>query len=114
LRGTQFRQWATKRLHEYIIKGFTMDDERLKKLGGGGYWKEESILFFKMVQNKLHYAVNEQTAAEIIYSRVDADQEFMGLKTFSGSFPIKKDISVAKNYLNKEELFKLMIIRIYT
>ena len=141
LRGTQFRQWATQRLREYIIKGFTMDDERLKELGGGNYWKEllerirdirssekiiyrqvldlyatsidynpkseESILFFKMVQNKLHYAVNKQTAAELIYNRADAEKEFMGLTTFSGSLPAKKDVSIAKNYLDKEELSRL-------
>lgn len=141
LRGTQFRQWATQRLREYIIKGFTMDDERLKELGGGNYWNElldrirdirssekviyrqvldlyatsidyapksdESALFFKMVQNKLHYAVNEHTAAELIFSRADADKVFMGLTSFSGSLPAKKDISIAKNYLNKDELFRL-------
>ncbi|MBN2746274.1 MAG: virulence RhuM family protein [Bacteroidales bacterium] len=138
LRGTQFRQWATHRLHEYIIKGFTMDDERLKGMGGGTYWKElldrirdirssekviyrqvldlyatsidydsrseESVLFFKMVQNKLHYAVNKQTAAELIFSRADADKEFMGLTNFGGAMPTKRDISVAKNYLQKDEL----------
>jgi hypothetical protein len=141
LRGTQFRQWATQRLREYIIKGFAMDDERLKELGGGNYWKElldrirdirssekviyrqvldlyatsvdydpnsdESVLFFKTVQNKLHFAVNEQTAAELIYSRADAEKEFMGLTTFTSSLPAKKDISVAKNYLVKDELFRL-------
>jgi len=141
LRGTQFRQWATQRLHEYIIKGFAMDDERLKELGGGNYWKElldrirdirssekviyrqvldlyatsvdydpnsyESVLFFKTVQNKLHFAVNEQTAAELIYSRADAEKEFMGLTTFTSSLPAKKDISIAKNYLVKDELFRL-------
>ncbi len=141
LRGTQFRQWATKRLREYIIKGFTMDDERLKAIGGGDFWKElldrirdirssekvmyrqvldlyatsvdydpksdESILFFKMVQNKLHYAINKQTAAELIYSRADSTMEFMGLTSFSGQFPTKKDISVAKNYLDMDELSRL-------
>lgn len=141
LRGTQFRQWATQRLREYIIKGFTMDDERLKELGGGNYWKEllerirdirssekviyrqvldlyatsidynpkseESILFFKMVQNKLHYAVNKQTASELIFSRADAEKEFMGLTNFSGTLPTKKDISIAKNYLDKDELARL-------
>lgn len=141
LRGTQFRQWATQRLREYIIKGFTLDDARLKELGGGNYWKElldrirdirssekvvyrqvldlyatsidynskseETIQFFKTVQNKLHYAVNEQTAAELIYSRADAEKEFMGLTSFSGSIPIKKDISIAKNYLEKDELARL-------
>lgn len=141
LRGTQFRQWATQRLREYIIKGFTMDDDRLKELGGGNYWKElldrirdirssekviyrqvldlyatsidyspksnESVLFFKTVQNKLHYAVNEQTAAELIYSRADAEKEFMGLTTFSGAMPTKKDVAIAKNYLVNDELFRL-------
>jgi len=111
LRGTQFRQWATKRLNEYIRKGFTMDDERLKNLGGGGYWKEllqrirdirasekvfyrqildiyatsidydpkaeVSISFFKKVQNKIHYAVHGQTAAEVIFNRADAEKEFI-------------------------------------
>jgi hypothetical protein len=141
LRGTQFRQWATQRLREYIIKGFSMDDERLKGSGGGTYWKEllerirdirssekviyrqvldlyatsidydakseTSVLFFKMVQNKLHYAVNRQTAAELIYTRADAEKEFMGLTNFSGALPAKKDISVAKNYLESEELARL-------
>jgi len=141
LRGTQFRQWATQRLREYIIKGFTMDDERLKELGGGNYWKElldrirdirssekviyrqvfdlyatsidynpkseESILFFKMVQNKLYYAINKQTAAELIYNRADAEKEFMGLTNFSGTLPTQKDISIAKNYLDKDELARL-------
>ncbi|MBZ0198459.1 MAG: virulence RhuM family protein [Ignavibacteriaceae bacterium] len=141
LRGTQFRQWATQRLHEYIVKGFTMDDERLKDLGGGNYWKElldrirdirssekviyrqvldlyatsvdyeakseESVLFFKTVQNKLHFAVNKQTAAELIFSRADAEKEFMGLTNFSREIPTKKDISIAKNYLDKDELFRL-------
>ncbi len=136
--ATQFRRWATERLKEYMIKGFTMDDERLKNLGGGNYWKElldrirdirssekvmyrqvldlyatsvdynpkssESIAFFKMVQNKLHYAAHGHTAAEIIYKRADASQPFMGLKSFSGDFPVLKDIGVAKNYLNDEEL----------
>ena len=136
--ATQFRRWATERLKEYMIKGFTMDDERLKNLGGGNYWKElldrirdirssekvmyrqvldlyatsvdynpkssESIAFFKMVQNKLHYAAHGHTAAEVIYKRVNAEQPFMGLKNFSGDFPTLKDISIAKNYLNEEEL----------
>ena len=111
--ATQFRQWTTKRLNEYIRKGFTIDDERLKEAGGGDYWKEllarirdirssekvmyrqvldlyatsadynpksaESVAFFKMVQNKLHYAINRQTAAEIIYDRADCEKDFMGL-----------------------------------
>ena len=136
--ATNFRRWATERLKEYMIKGFTMDDERLKNLGGGNYWKElldrirdirssekvmyrqvldlyatsvdydpkssESIAFFKMVQNKLHYAAHGHTAAEIIYERADASQPFMGLKSFSGDFPALKDIGIAKNYLNDEEL----------
>jgi len=138
LRGTQFRQWATKRLNEYIRKGFTMDDERLKNLGGGGYWKEllqrirdirasekvfyrqvldiyatsidydpkaeVSITFFKKVQNKIHYAVHGQTAAEVIYNHADAEKEFMGLMTFSGERPYLKDITIAKNYLDEKEL----------
>jgi hypothetical protein len=124
-RGTQFRIWATKRLNEYIRKGFTMDDERLKNLGGGGYWKEllqrirdirasekvfyrqvldiystsidyepkaeVSVAFFKKVQNKIHYAVHGQTAAEVIYTRADAEKEFMGLMTFPGSRPYLKE-----------------------
>ena len=136
--ATNFRRWAAERLKEYMIKGFTMDDERLKNLGGGSYWKElldrirdirssekvmyrqvldlyatsvdydpkssESIAFFKMVQNKLHYAAHGHTAAEVIYERADASQPFMGLKSFSGDFPVLKDISIAKNYLNDEEL----------
>ena len=136
--ATNFRRWATERLKEYMIKGFTMDDERLKNLGGGNYWKElldrirdirssekvmyrqvldlyatsvdynpkskESIAFFKMVQNKLHYAAHGHTAAEVIYERADASQPFMGLKSFSCDFPVLKDISIAKNYLNDEEL----------
>lgn len=139
--GTQFRQWATKRINEYIRKGFTMDDERLKNLGGGGYWKEllerirdirssekvfyrqvldiyatsidydpksdVSVLFFKTVQNKIHFAVHGQTAAEVIYSRADAEKEFMGLTTFSGSRPHLKDVMIAKNYLSEKELRSL-------
>lgn len=141
LRGTQFRQWATKRLNEYIRKGFTMDDERLKNLGGGGYWKEllqrirdirasekvfyrqvldiystsidynpkadVSITFFKKVQNKIHYAVHGQTAAEVIFTRADSEKEFMGLMTFPGSRPYLKDVVVAKNYLDEKELRSL-------
>ena len=140
-RGTQFRIWATKRLNEYIRKGFTMDDERLKNLGGGGYWKEllqrirdirasekvfyrqvldiyatsidydpkaeVSTEFFRKVQNKIHYAVHGQTAAEVIYTRADAEKEFMGLMTFPGSRPYLKDIVVAKNYLDEKELRSL-------
>ena len=136
--ATNFRRWATERLKEYMIKGFTMDDDRLKNLGGGNYWKElldrirdirssekvmyrqvldlyatsvdynpkssESIAFFKMVQNKLHYAAHGHTAAEVIYERANAEQPFMGLRNFSGDFPTLKDIGIAKNYLNEEEL----------
>ena len=136
--ATQFRRWATERLKEYMIKGFAIDYERLKNLGGGHYWEElldrirdirssekvmyrqvldlyatsvdydpkssESIAFFKMVQNKLHYATHGHTAAEIIYERADASQPFMGLKSFTGDFPTAKDIGIAKNYLNHDEL----------
>ena len=140
-RGTQFRIWATQRLNEYIRKGFTMDDERLKNLGGGGYWKEllqrirdirasekvfyrqvldiyatsidynpkadVSIEFFKKVQNKIHYAVHGQTAAEVIFNRADAEKEFMGLMTFPGNRPYLKDVVIAKNYLDEKELRSL-------
>ena len=136
--ATQFRRWATERLKEYIIKGFTMDDDRLKNLGGGNYWKElldrirdirssekvmyrqvldlyatsldydpksaESVRFFKIVQNKLHYAAHGHTAAEVIYERADAEQPFMGLRTFTGDFPVLKDVKIAKNYLDEKEL----------
>ena len=136
--ATRFRQWATERLKEYIVKGFAMDDERLKRLGGGNYWKElldrirdirssekvfyrqvldlyatsadydprsaESVAFFKMVQNKLHFAAHGHTAAEIVYGRADADKPFMGLQTFAGDFPALQDIGIAKNYLTREEL----------
>lgn len=136
--ATAFRRWATERIKEYMIKGFTMDDDRLKELGGGNYWKElldrirdirssekvmyrqvldlyatsvdydpksaESVAFFKMVQNKLHYAAHGHTAAEVIYERADAEKPFMGLNTFSGDFPAAKDIGIAKNYLTEDEL----------
>ncbi len=136
--ATNFRQWATARLTEYIIKGFTMDDERLKQMGGGNYWKElldrirdirssekvmyrqvldiyatavdydpksdKSIEFFKIVQNKLHFAAHGHTAAEVIFERADAEQPMMGLTSFQGKFPSLKDVKNAKNYLNEDEL----------
>ena len=138
IQATHFRQWATVRLKEYIIKGFTMDDERLKQTGGGGYWKElldrirdirssekvmyrqvldiyataidydprsdVSIEFFKIVQNKLHFAAHGHTAAEVIYERADADQYMMGLTSFKGDHPTLRDAKIAKNYLSEEEL----------
>ncbi len=136
--ATRFRRWATERIKEYMIKGFTMDDERLKGNGGGNYWKElldrirdirssekvlyrqvldlyatsvdynpnseQSILFFKIVQNKLHYAAHGHTAAEVIYERADAEKPYMGLTSFKGELPALKDIGIAKNYLNEDEL----------
>ena len=137
-RATRFRQWATARLHEYIVKGFTLDDERLKGTGGDNYWKElldrirdirssekvlyrqvldlyatsidynpksnESIKFFKIVQNKLHYAAHGNTASEVIAERANACKPFMGLLTFSGNDVSKKDVLIAKNYLSEKEL----------
>lgn len=137
-RGTQFRIWATNILKEYMRKGFALDDDRLKNLGGGGYFKELlerirdirasekvfyrqvleiyatsidydpkseiSIEFFKKVQNKIHYAIHGQTAAEVIYTRADAEKDFMGLTTFSGNQPTLKEAVIAKNYLNEKEL----------
>ena len=137
-RGTQFRIWATQRLREYIVKGFTMNDELLKEAGGGNYfdellarirdirssekvfWRkaldiyatsidydakaEISVLFFKTVQNKMHWAAHGQTAAETIYSRIDASKPNLGLTNFKGEKPTKKEIEVAKNYLNEKEL----------
>lgn len=136
--ATRFRIWASERLKEYIIKGFTLNDHRLKELGGGDYWKElldrirdirssekvmyrqvldlyatsvdydprsdESVRFFRIVQNKLHYAVHGHTAAEVIFQRADADQPFMGLTNFTGELPRMKDIGIAKNYLDADEL----------
>ncbi|MCA0334592.1 MAG: virulence RhuM family protein [Bacteroidetes bacterium] len=138
IQGTRFRQWATGRLKEYIVKGFTMDDERLKNLGGGNYWKElldrirdirssekvmyrqvlelyatatdydpkseESLTFFKIVQNKLHYAAHGNTASEVIYLRVDSDKPFAGLTNFKGDQPTQAEAMIAKNYLEEKEL----------
>lgn len=137
-RGVQFRIWATNILKEYMKKGFAMDDERLKELGGGGYFKELlerirdirasekvfyrqvleiyatsidydpkdeiSIEFFKKVQNKIHYAIHGETAAEVIYHRADAEKEFMGVMSFSGNQPTLKEAKIAKNYLAEKEL----------
>ena len=137
-RVKSIRRWATERLKEYMIKGFTMDDDRLKQLGGGNYWKElldrirdirssekvlyrqvldlyatsvdydpkspDSVMFFKIVQNKLHYAAHGHTAAEVVYDRADATKPFMGMQAFTGDFPTAKDIGIAKNYLTEDEL----------
>ena len=136
--ATKFRIWATQRLKEYIIKGFVIDDNRLKQNAGGNYWYEllnrirdirssekvlyrqvldlyatsvdydprtpESITFFKIIQNKLHYAAHGHTAAEVIYERADSDKPFMGLTVFAGDHPSLKEVVIAKNYLTEEEL----------
>lgn len=136
--ATHFRQWATQRLREYIIKGFVLDDDRLKNLGGANYWKEllerirdirssekvmyrqvldlyatasdynpkspESIEFFKIVQNKLHYAAHGHTASETIYFRVDSNKPFAGLTNFKGDEPTQAEAMIAKNYLEEKEL----------
>lgn len=133
IQGTKFRIWATEKLKEYLVKGFTMNDERLKNLGGGNYWKElldrirdirssekvmyrqvldlyatatdydpkneASITFFKMVQNKLHYAAHGNTASEVIYFRVDSEKPFVGLTHFKGSHPTQAEAMVAKTTL---------------
>lgn len=136
--ATSFRIWATQRLKEYIIKGFTIDSDRLKNLGGGNYWKvlldeirdirssekvlyrqvldlyatamdynpkaEESVKFFKIVQNKLHFAAHGHTASEVIYYRVDSDKPFAGLTSFRGKQPTQAEAMIAKNYLSVKEL----------
>lgn len=141
LEGVRFRKWATARIKEYIIKGYTMDDERLKNLGGGKYFyellnrikdirssekvlyrqvldlyataidynpkAEETIKFFKIVQNKFHFAAHGSTAAEVIYNRADSNKPFMGLTSFKGELPSINDIEIAKNYLTEEELMML-------
>ena len=138
LQGTKFRQWATARLKEYIVKGFTMNDELLKQAGGGNYFEEllerirdirssekvfwrkvldiyatsidydpkaeSSMLFFQTVQNKMHWAVHGNTAAEIVYQRADGTKPNMGLTNFKGSKPTKQEAEIAKNYLNVDEL----------
>ncbi len=136
--ATRFRIWATTRLREYIVKGFAIDSDRLKNLGGGNYWKElldkirdirssekvlyrqvldlyataidydsqasESLKFFKIVQNKLHFAAHGHTAAEVIYLRVDSDKPFAGLTNFKGKQPNQAEAMVAKNFLELSEL----------
>lgn len=137
-RGTQFRIWATERLREFIVKGFVMDDERLKRAGGGNYfdellarirdirssekvfWRkvldiyatsidydpntETSRRFFATLQNKMHWAAHGQTAAEVVYQRADAEKKNMGLTSWSGNVPTKREAAIAKNYLTSEEL----------
>ena len=138
LRGTQFRIWATNVLKEYMRKGFALDDDRLKRLGGGNYfdellsrirdirssekvfWRkvleiyatsidynpkaESSVLFFKQVQNKMHWAAHKHTAAEIIFERANADSENMGLTSWEGKQLKRADVEIAKNYLSSEEI----------
>ena len=138
IQGTKFRQWATARLREYIVKGFTMNDDLLKEVGGGNYfdellarirdirssekvfWRkvldiyatsvdydpkaEISLLFFKTIQNKMHWAAHGNTAAEIVYQRANANQPFLGLTNFKGVKPTKKETEIAKNYLRQDEL----------
>lgn len=138
-RGTQFRIWATKVLREYIVKGFAMDDARLKNGGNNNYFDEllarirdirasekmfyrkildiyatsvdyhpkaaESLKFFQTVQNKMHWAAHGHTAAEVIFHRVDGKKPNMGMTSFSGSgHPKSKDIAIAKNYLDEQEI----------
>ncbi len=137
-RGVQFRIYASTILKEYLIKGFAMDDERLKNFGGGTYFKEllekvrdirssekifyrqvldlfatsvdydsksnEAKKFFATVQNKMHYAIHHNTASELVYNRVDANKEFLGLTAFKGELPSLSEAKVAKNYLDEKEL----------
>lgn len=144
LRGTQFRIWATQRLREYIVKGFTLDDDRLKAAGGGNYFDElldrirdirsservfwrkvldiyatsidydrtvkTTKLFFQTVQNKMHWAIVGQTAAEIVHTRASAAKPKMGLTSWAGDRPRKGDVGVAKNYLNEDEIKALNLI----
>ena len=139
----KFRQWATTRLHEYIQKGFAMDDERLKQ-GGNRYFKEllqrirdirasernfyQQVTdiyatavdydpraeltrdFFATVQNKLHYAVHEHTAAEVIYERADNEKPNVGMTSFKGDYVTKDDVGIAKNYLTEKEIAKLNLL----
>lgn len=141
--AVRFRQWATQRLHEYIQKGFALDDERLKQ-GGNRYFREllqrirdirssernfyqqvtdiyatsidydpRSNLtkeFFATVQNKLHFAVHEQTAAEVIYNRVDNEKPFVGMTNFKGNYVTRDDVKIAKNYLSEIELQRLNLL----
>lgn len=141
--ATRFRRWATQRLHEYIQKGFAMDDERLKQ-GGNRYFREllqrirdirssernfyQQVTdiyatstdydprsemtknFFATVQNKLHYAVHENTAAEVIYNRVDNEKPFVGMTNFKGDYVTKDDVKIAKNYLSEIELQRLNLL----
>ena len=141
--AVRFRRWATRLLHEYIQKGFTMDDERLKQ-GGNRYFKEllqrirdirssernfyqqvtdiyatstdydprskTTKLFFSTVQNKMHYAVHEHTAAELIYERVDNEKPFVGMTNFKGNYVTRDDVKIAKNYLTELELQRLNLL----
>ena len=141
--AVRFRRWATQRLHEYIQKGFTMDDERLKQ-GGSRYFREllqrirdirssernfyqqvtdiyatstdydprakMTKLFFATVQNKMHYAVHEHTAAELIYERVDNEKPFVGMTNFKGNYVTRDDVKIAKNYLSELELQRLNLL----
>ena len=141
--AVRFRRWATQRLHEYIQKGFTMDDERLKQ-GGNRYFRELlqrirdirssernfyqqvtdiyatstdydprakiTKLFFATVQNKMHYAVHEHTAAELIYERVDNEKPFVGMTNFKGNYVTRDDVKIAKNYLTELELQRLNLL----